>query len=61
MNDYRLYFLDEANHIRGVTEFVAADDTAAAERASAHRESRIMELWSRDRLVKRFEQREESA
>lgn len=60
MADYRLYFLDEANHIRGVAEFVCDDDVAAAERAENHPDGRRMELWSRDRLVRRFDRRPES-
>jgi len=61
MADYRLYFLDEANHIRGVVEFVCADDPAAVEHAAAHADGRRMELWSRDRLVRKFDRRTESA
>ncbi|MFN3584307.1 MAG: hypothetical protein ACK4TT_10220 [Phenylobacterium sp.] len=61
MTDYRLYFLDEANHIRGVVEFDGEDDADAAQRALDHADGRGMELWSRDRLVQRFERRAESA
>lgn len=61
MTDYRLYFLDDANHIRGVVEFDSDDDVAAAERAGTHADGRVMELWNRDRLVRRFERRAESA
>ena len=61
MADYRLYFLDEANHIRGVAEFHCDDDAAAAARAESYDDGRRMELWSRDRFVRRFEPRTESA
>jgi hypothetical protein len=61
MADYRLYFLDEANHIRGVVEFACDDDPAAIERATTHADGRRMELWSRDRLIRKFERRPESA
>lgn len=54
MTDYRLYFLDDANHIRGVVEFDGQDDADAALRALDHADGRGMELWSRDRLVRRF-------
>lgn len=60
MADYRLCFLDQANHIRGVAGFVCHDDAAAAERAENHLDGRRMELWSRDRLVRRFDRRPES-
>ena len=55
MADYRLYFLDRANHIKNVVEFASDDDGAAAEHALRHADGRAMELWSRDRLVRRFE------
>lgn len=61
MADYRLYFLDDANHIRGVVEFTCEDDAAALDRAAGHADGRRMELWSRDRLVRKFERRTESA
>ena len=55
MADYRLYFLDQANHIRSVLEFGSDDDAEAAEHARRHADGRTMELWRRDRLIKRFE------
>jgi hypothetical protein len=55
MADYRLYFLDPSNHIRGVVEFGSDDDGQAAEHARSHADGRAMELWNRDRLVQRFE------
>lgn len=55
MADYRLYFLDGANHIRGVVEFECDDDGAAASRAEQHADGRRMELWNRSRFVRRFE------
>lgn len=60
MGEYRLYYLDDANHIRGVVEFVCRDDEEAAEQARSRADGRVMELWSRDRLVQRFERRSES-
>lgn len=61
MTDYRLYFLDEANHIRGVVEFDCDGDEAAAERARSHADGRKMELWSRDRFVRTFARSSEDA
>jgi hypothetical protein len=55
MADYRLYFLDQANHIRAVVEFGSDGDREAAEEARRHADGRTMELWSRARLVQRFE------
>lgn len=55
MADYRLYFLDQANHIRGVVEFECDDDRAANVQAEQHADGRRMELWNRDRFVRRFE------
>lgn len=60
MADYRLYFLDEANHIRGVAEFECDGDDDAMQRAENHPDGRRMELWSRDRLVRRFDRSMES-
>lgn len=60
MAEYRLYFLDGANHIRGVVEFECEDDAAAVSRAEGHADGRRMELWSRDRFVHCFDRRPES-
>lgn len=61
MADYRLYFLDEANHIRGAVEFTCRDDDEATAQARSRADGRAMELWSRERFVKRFERKAESA
>lgn len=55
MADYRLYFLDAANHIRRAVEFHCEDDAAATLRAHTEADGRCMELWSRSRFVRRFE------
>lgn len=60
MAHYRLYFLDEANHIRGVAEFDCEDDAAAVVQSESHADARRMELWRRDQLIRRFERRAES-
>ena len=55
MADYRLYFLDQANHNSAVVEFGSDDDEAALDEARGHADGRTMELWNRDRLIQRFE------
>ena len=54
MLDYRLYFLDEAGHIRGVVELECADDAEAISRAQTYADGRTMELWRRERWIRRF-------
>jgi hypothetical protein len=54
MLDYRLYFLDDAGHIQGVVEFDCADDAEAVVQAEGYDDGRPMELWRRDRLIRRF-------
>jgi hypothetical protein len=60
MADYRLYFLDGANHIRRAVEFHCDDDAAATARAHAEADGRCMELWSRSRFVRRFDRHPEA-
>lgn len=52
---YRLFFFDGAGHISKSHEFLASDDKAALKVAEGWREGRKMELWQRDRRVKRWE------
>jgi hypothetical protein len=54
MPDYRLYFLDRSGHIGGVVELTCDDDGAAGDEARAHADGRAMELWNRERQVRRF-------
>ena len=54
MPDYRLYFLQD-NHIRHVVTITCEEDAEAIELVEKHRDGRAMELWERDRLVKRFD------
>jgi hypothetical protein len=54
MLDYRLYFLDDAGHIQGVVEFDCADDAEAVALAQTYADGRPMELWRRDRWVRRL-------
>ena len=56
MRYYRLYFLDGfTGHIDHFREFEAEDDEAAIATAERWREDRAMELWNRDRKLKRWE------
>ena len=54
MLDYRLYLLDDAGHIRGVVELDCANDEEAIALAEAHGDGRPMELWRRDRWIRRL-------
>ena len=54
MLDYRLYFLDEADHIQGVVEFDCASAVDAIAQAKGYADGRAMELWRRDRWIRRF-------
>jgi len=54
MLDYRLYFLDDAGHIQGVVEFDGSDDADALAQAEGYADVRAMELWRRDRWIRRF-------
>jgi len=55
LSGYRLYFLGAGDHIRHVVVLECPDDEAAIALAESHHDGRTMELWLRDRLVKRFE------
>ena len=56
MGQYRLYFMDRSSgHIATSREFHADDDSAAIRLATELRKDEPMELWSRDRKVKRWE------
>ena len=52
---YRLYFLDGLGRIEKRHEFEAPDDEAAIRISEGWREGRRMELWQRDRRVKRWD------
>jgi len=51
---YRLFFFDAADHIRHWVALECEDDDAAARAAGEQADGRAMELWLRDRLVRRF-------
>ena len=53
MVEYRLYFLNQSDHIMEFLAFEAADDGAAVVTARSRSRGRPVELWQRDRLVMR--------
>ena len=54
--DYRLYFMERfSGHIAKVHEFEADNDLTAVGIAEGWRANGPMELWSRDRKVKRWD------
>ena len=56
MRYYRLYFMDRfSGHIDHFREFEAEDDAAALAIADSWREDRPMELWNRERRLKRWD------
>ena len=56
MAQYRLYFIDRfSGHIETSREFHADDDAAAVQLVAELRNGQPMELWSRDRKVRRWE------
>lgn len=54
MQQYRLFFFNGGRHIQLAYEFEAENDEAAIRVAEGWREGRKMELWQRDRTVKRW-------
>jgi hypothetical protein len=54
MNLYRLYFLDDEDHIRHRVDFHCNSDDQAIEAVAAHVDGRAMELWEVDRFIRRF-------
>ena len=55
MRYYRLYFMDRfSGHIDHFREFEAEDDDAAITRAVCWCVDRPMELWNRERMLRRW-------
>jgi hypothetical protein len=53
---YRLYYFDGfSGHIDHFREFEAADDAAAIMAAERWSDGRLMELWNRQRRLKRWD------
>lgn len=61
MRYYRLYFLDKAGRIRQAVDMQHLDDAAAIAAAGERADGRRMELWNRDRVVRRFDPADEAA
>ncbi len=54
MPGYRLYYLDEAGHIKAALELAYVSDQEAIAKTAEHADGRAMELWQRDRVVAKF-------
>jgi hypothetical protein len=54
MAGYRLYFMDEQDHIAQAIELECEDDLKAIRAAEQHLDGREVELWRRARVVMRF-------
>jgi hypothetical protein len=54
MAGYRLYFVDDRDHIRDAVDLDGVDDADAIVKAEEHADGRGMELWRRARVVMRF-------
>ena len=53
---YRLYYFDRfSGHIDHFREFEAKDDKAALALAERWNDGRLMELWNRERRLKRWD------
>ncbi len=55
MAHYRLYILDDADHIRSALDLDCADDAEAVGAAQAHKNGHAVELWKGARRVLRVE------
>lgn len=54
MPAYRLFFFDQAEHIRDATVIECDTDADAIARALEKHDGRAMELWLRTHLIKQF-------
>lgn len=55
MSDYRVYIIDDDDHIINFIEIDCADDSDAIEHAKHHLDGHDIELWQRDRRIARFD------
>jgi hypothetical protein len=55
LHNYRLYRLDGAGKIVGAEWLTAADDDDAARQSREDQDKSTLEVWDRNRLVKRIE------
>ena len=61
MSDYRVYVIDDGDHIKDRIELDCADDSAAIEYAKQFINGQDIELWQRDRRIARFDSRRKDA
>jgi hypothetical protein len=54
MTDYRVYIIDDDDHIKRRVDLDCADDDAAIEYAKQYIDGHDVELWQRDRRIVRF-------
>jgi hypothetical protein len=54
VSDYRIYVRDHAGHVVSTQALDTESEAAALERARSHVGGRAIELWQKDRLVRRF-------
>jgi hypothetical protein len=55
MPGYRVYHLDAAGHFVDVQELYCSSDAAAVERANELARDRAVEVWHRERLIKKID------
>jgi hypothetical protein len=59
MPDYRIYRVDEEGHIRGLAaEIICHTDEQAIEQARQYVDGLAVEVWNRERLVKRLDSKD---
>jgi hypothetical protein len=54
MQHYRLYFLDDGNHIVSVLDLHCENEEQARERAWQLVDNQVVELWQEERFIGRF-------
>lgn len=57
MSDYRVYVIDDHDHIAKRIDLDCADDNVAIEYAKQFINGQDIELWQRDRRIARFDSR----
>jgi hypothetical protein len=54
MSQYRVYYLDDDDHVTHAADIDAADDGAARAQARALASAVVVEIWKLDRFLCRF-------